>query len=117
MGIPYKMVLADKIVKQSTFASSVFFVITLVYLAIVYRNLPPFVPLYNQLPWGVGRLGDKMMIFVPVFMAVSFFLVNMGIAKFVYEKMPLVVRMMSITTFFISFVTFIFIIRVTLLVL
>jgi hypothetical protein len=117
MSIAFKTLFADKIVKQSGIASSVLLLLALLYLAVLYRSLPPFVPLFNQLPWGTERLGSKVMVFLPVVSVLVLFAVNMLVSRFIYEKMPLVVRMIGITTFFISVITFIFIIRITLLVL
>ncbi len=117
MFISFNKLLADKIIKQSAIASLTLLVLSGLYLLLLFRNFPPYVPLYNQLPWGVGRLGEKIMVFLPTVIVLFLFIINMLLSRMLYEKMPLVARMISITTFFISFVTFIFIVRISLLVL
>lgn len=117
MRISFNKLWADKIIKQSIIGSLVLFVLSTIYLLLLFKSFPPYIPLYNQLPWGVERLGDKLMIFLPSVVVFVLFLMNMLIARWIYERMPLVARMIGITSFFISFVTFIFIIRITLLIL
>lgn len=117
MRISFKMLLIDKIIKRSILASSILLVLSSISLLLLYRNFPPYIPLYNQLPWGVERLGDKIMIFLPNAIVLMLFIINMMLARQFYEKMPLVARMLGITTFFITLVTFIFLIRTTLLIL
>lgn len=87
--------------------------VALVFLLFFYRSLPPFIPVFNQLPWGEERLGDKLTIFIPLAIASTMLIGNMIFSQALYDKMPLVVRMISITTFFISFITLIFIIKTT----
>jgi hypothetical protein len=116
MNASINTLLADKIVKRSLTASTVLLIITLIFAALLFRNLPPFIPVFNQLPWGMERLGDRIYIFYPLLIAVGIFGGNLIFSQILYGKMPLVVRMISITTFFISFITCIFILRTILLI-
>jgi hypothetical protein len=113
----FKKLLSDRIVKQSSIISAVLLFTTLLYVIIVYRFLPPFIPIFNQLPWGMERLGERVTIFLPVVIAMCLYGINIIFSQIMYTKMPLVVRMISITTFFISFIICVFIIRTTLLIL
>lgn len=113
----FRHLTSDRIVKRSLLLAISLLVVTTIYLLVVYQMLPPIVPVFNQLPWGIERLGDKITIFLPLLTSFVFLLINMIFSNIMYEKMPLVIRMISITSLLIVFVTSIFIIRTTLLVL
>ena len=74
------------------------------------------IPVFNQLPWGINRLAEKNMYFLPLGLSILMIFINIIFSRLMYEKMPLVVRMLSITTLFVSFITLIFILRTALLV-
>lgn len=76
-----------------------------------YPHLPPFVPLFNQMPWGVARLGTKDQLFIPVFISFIILLVNTTLANSMYGKTPLIARILSITCLLIAFFVFLFTIR------
>lgn len=116
MSVTFKHLIQDRIVKKSYTASVFILFLTLIYAIFAYSKLPPFLPLFNQLTWGAQRLGDKYLFFVPLIVSSILIILNMFFSKIVYEKMPLVVRMIGITSFFISIITCIFVIRTTLLV-
>ncbi len=42
-----------------------------------YRFLPPFIPIFNQMPWGQERLGKTITIFVPVLVALLISIINL----------------------------------------
>lgn len=108
-----KDIQADKIVWYGSITAILFMLITLMYVAFIYRFLPPFIPLFNQLPWGVERLGAKQGIFLPIFYVVLIFGINMTLSKMLYLAMPLISRILTITTIIISLTTCIFVIRIT----
>lgn len=107
----FKRVNADRIIKLSTYISLGFLLLHLVYTSLLYNFLPPFFPLFNQMPWGEERLGTKIEIFLPLLITVSFFSLNFFISFWFYEKMPLVSRILGITTLLVSVLSFIFIVR------
>lgn len=112
----FNILFSDRIVKRSVTGAAAFIFVSLVYVAFFYRNLPPLIPVFNQLSWGTERLGERFTIFFPIGISIGILLGNMLFSQLLYEKMPLVVRMISITTFFICFITFIFVVRMTLLI-
>lgn len=95
------------------FFGGAFFIlaITLIYILLVFRNLPPVLPVFNQLPWGDQRLGPTWAIFLPDLLVFLIFIVNLVIAGVIYPKTPLLSRMLAVTSFVASFLTFLFIIR------
>lgn len=79
-----------------------------VFLAIFYKQLPPFIPLFNQFPWGDIRLGTPMEFFIPPLLGLVIFLINLSLANFIYLKLPLLSRMLSLTTLLSTFFVLLF---------
>lgn len=101
----------DKIILWGGAISLVLVFISFLYIMIFYPRLPPLFPLFNQMPWGETRLGVKEQIFIPLFIASVIIVGNFLFASFVYEKIPLISRILSVTTLLVSFFTFLFILR------
>lgn len=104
---------ADRITRFATVASIAFILVMVIYIVLVYQNLPPFLPLFNQLGWGDPRLSDKPFIFLLPTLTIGILIGNTLFASFVYEAMPLVSRMLITTNLLISALTLIFIFRMT----
>lgn len=111
MNAAFKQIRADKILRMVMTFSLVLVVFHAVYLAFFFFSLPPVVPLYNQMPWGEPRLGSRIEILIPLIITIVFFIINYVLLAKLYTSMPLVSRMIGITTLLISLVSFIFIIR------
>ncbi len=107
----FKSLNADRIIKLSTYFSFGFLLLHLSYTSFLYNFLPPFLPLFNHMPWGEERLGIKIEIFLPFFITLSFFLLNFFLTLRFYEKMPLASRILSITNLIVCVLSFIFIVR------
>lgn len=112
-----RTITADRITRTATIASLVILLVILGYTLLIYRSLPPYIPLFNQLGWGDPRLAEKYLIFLPLLLAVIVMSVNTVITYLLYETMPLVSRVITITSLLISTLTLIFIIRITQLIL
>ena len=113
----FKHVLADKIIKWGMLCAVVILVSQVLIILAGYFFLPPFIPLFNQLPWGEARLGTRFEIFLPVLITVSFFFLNMVLLTKIYEKVPLLSRILSVTMILTALLSAIFVIRTLLLVL
>lgn len=82
-----------------------------------YPSLPPFVPVFNQLPWGEKRLGATFSIFIPIFVALLIFIVNLITSALIYKKIPLISRLLAGISLLITILTFLFVIRTIILIL
>ena len=102
---------ADKIIRWGMTFSLIFFVFSSLLLALFYLKLPPLVPLFNQLPWGEDRLGAKFEFFIPIVITAFFFIFNYTLLRKLYITMPLVSRILGITTLLASLLLFIFVVR------
>ena len=106
-----RQIYADKILRWSTIISLLLLFMSGVYLLISYNSLPPFVAIYNQLPWGDDRLGLRYTIFIPFGIALALILINCFLCFYFYEKLPLISRMISATNVLIAVLASLFIIR------
>lgn len=101
----------DKMIFFSLIATTVFIVLNLTIILFFYQSLPPYIPLYNQMPWGEPRLGTKIEIFIPSVLILAIIIFNFFISGLYYQKIPLISRLFTITSLLISFLGFILIIR------
>ncbi len=103
----------DKIIGFSILASCSILLLSLFYIIFVYRYLPNFLPLYNQMPWGAARLGDKWQLFIVPIAAFFVVILNALLINILYNKVPLLARMLGVTTLLLTLITIIFIFRMT----
>src|SRR5258708_23706495 len=89
---------ADKIIYFCFLAGSILIVLSFALIGIFYSKLPPILPVFNQLPWGEARLGAKQQVFIPTGVALGFYLVNTTISYRMYDKIPLLSRIIMVTT-------------------
>ena len=59
MNVFFKRIVNDKVIRYGNAASAVLLVTEVIYTLFVYRYLPPFLPLFNQMPWGEMRIGES----------------------------------------------------------
>lgn len=113
----FKHIKSDKIIKWGVILASTLVILETAYILIAYTSLPPFLPIYNQMPWGESRLGSKIEIFLPVLITVAYIVINLFLITRLYTRMPLASRILSITTLLISVLSCIFITRTLFLIL
>lgn len=108
---------SDRILLRSFLLSILLEILTVSYALLNYNNLPPLVPIFNQLPWGDQRFMTTAGIFIPAIIFMFIFVSNLIIATLVYSKNPLISRIIAATTLLISVMNFIFIVRTILVIL
>ncbi|MBI4079405.1 MAG: hypothetical protein HY429_03860 [Candidatus Levybacteria bacterium] len=102
---------ADKILLFSILLSFIAIMICVFLVIVFYQKLPPVLPLFNQLSWGEARLGTKIQLGIPVSIAAIVLLINPFLSLLFYKELPLVSRIISITTLTVAVLSLIFIIR------
>lgn len=112
----FKDIRRDKIGRFGFLSACILSLLTFFYILLTYKNLPPFIPIFNQLPWGEQRLGITLTIFIPILIDLLIILFNLFISALIYQKMPLVSRMLAITTFIVTILTFLFVVKTVVLV-
>ena len=101
----------DKLIRLSLQIAALLLIAQLGYIAFSYRSLPILIPLFNQLSWGEARFGQRFEIFFPSIIVVIVFITNLLLLNHVYERMPLIARILGITILLISLLSFIFTIQ------
>jgi len=107
----FREIIKDKIIISAFFTNVFLIIITVAYVLIDYGKLPPFVPVFNQLPWGEQRLGLTITIFIPILVSVLLLAINIFISKIIYKKIPLISRMFAAISLLAGVLTFIFIVK------
>ncbi|MFH1186861.1 MAG: hypothetical protein V1697_01660 [Candidatus Levyibacteriota bacterium] len=107
----FKIIIDDKITQKGFILCFAIILISILYILFYYNSLPPLLPLFNQLSWGDQRLSKTIGIFIPPLIAFFIFLINLIISSRIYSRAPLLSRILAITSFLISVLTFLFIIR------
>ena len=107
----FKNLRHDRLVLRLFILSFIFLVITFIYIGINYSKLPPLLPIFNQLPWGQERLSITPGVFIPPFVALGIFIINIFLAAFSYSKLPLLARLFAVTTCLTSLLSLLFVIR------
>lgn len=111
-----KNIFADKVINIGFSVAFIFILIQTMILGLFYTKLPPLLPLYNQLSWGQPRIGGKNEFFIPLFIVICIFSLNLFICYKIYAKMPLVSRIFSQATLLVSFLALFFLVRTILLI-
>ena len=116
MSVNIKNLQKDKTVFSVLAISMLGMLISFLFLVFSYHSLPVLVPLFNQLPWGTDRLISREGLYIPCVIAFVFLFCNIFFSAIFYEKMPLIARMIAITSMLVSFFVSYFLIRTILLV-
>lgn len=104
-------IVSDKLAFRGFLASLLFVLLTIIYILINFSKLPPLVPIFNQLPWGNDRLVSAIGIFIPTIIFAVIFCFNIVFTSIVYDKSPLIARIVAAVTLILAFMNFLFIIR------
>ena len=107
----FKDIAADKAIVPAFFINGVFIVVSVIFILFSYSDLPPFIPIFNQLPWGERRLGPTLAIFIPALVALLILIINIFTCAFTYKKTPLVARMLAAVSLLTSILTCLLIIK------
>ncbi|MBI3984383.1 MAG: hypothetical protein HY344_00360 [Candidatus Levybacteria bacterium] len=93
-------------------------VLTIIFILLNLKNIPPYIPIFNQLPWGNERLTQGYGIFIPVALYIFIFVFNLGFSSVLYQKNnPLLARIVGSVNLLISVMIFVFILKTLLLIL
>lgn len=112
----FKDIRHDKTSRFGFLSAFTLSLLTFFYILFIYKNLPPFIPIFNQLPWGEQRLGVTLTIFIPLLIDWVIIVFNLFISAIIYQKMPLVSRMLAATSFIVTLFTFLFVVKTVVLV-
>ncbi len=87
------------------YASSLMFVFVLVLIVLVmfsYTSLPPLIPVFNSMPWGLSRLYvSSIVLYLPLSIGLVVIL-NLIILVLIYKKFTLLSRILSFNSLLLS---------------
>lgn len=90
--------------------------ISILFFLIKFSSLPPFLPIYNKMPWGYARLGTKIEMLIPLGIAMFFYSLNIMVSSKIYHQQPLLSRLIAMVSFFVSLISCIFALKIVSLV-
>jgi hypothetical protein len=111
MNTKFETLFSDKITSTSIMLSTLLLVLSAGVIAISYHAFPPLIPIYNQMPWGIARIGVRLTIFIPFMIALFIYGVNLFLSAFLYNNYTLVSRIVSLTTFCTTALFLLFLLR------
>lgn len=112
----FKYIKQDKLLFWSFIFSGTCIFISTACIAIFYHNLPPFLPIFNSLPWGYARVGSKILFFIPILITLTYIVINLTLSSLIYTKIVLLSRFIGATTLAASMSVLIFTIQILLLI-
>ncbi|MDP2585812.1 MAG: hypothetical protein Q8P29_02950 [Candidatus Levybacteria bacterium] len=112
----FKDIAQDKTITAAYLINIFLMIATVVYILFSYGKLPPFIPIFNQLPWGEQRLGNQLTIFIPTLVALLIFAINIFASASIYKKIPLISRMLAAVSLLAGILTFLFSIKTIVLI-
>lgn len=107
----FNYLIEDKLLQRLFIISFVLLILTIIYVIVNYSKLPPLLPVFNQLPWGEERLSATPGIFIPGVITFVIFIFNLAASILLYSKFPLLSRLLAITCFITTLLTFLFVLR------
>lgn len=113
----FKNLRHDKMTLYAFVGSFLTILFALLFIILSYNSLPPYIPVFNQLPWGEERITETYGIFIPLLIAFFVFIFNFVSSSYVYDRSPLISRILAFTSFLVSLLSLLFIVRTVLVVL
>lgn len=107
----FRTIRTDRIFFRGFLGIFILIIVNLILNLIFYAKLPPLIPIFNQMPWGEERLGTKTEIFMPLVITILVVVINIIVLALYYKKMPLVARMLILTSFLTTLLALLFTMR------
>lgn len=112
----FKHIQEDKVLFWSFILSAILLTGAIILIGIFFGRIPPFLPLFNSLPWGYARVGSKIAFFLPILIGWVVIIFNSIISSIMYEKIALLSRFIGGTTILISTAVLIFTLQILLVI-
>lgn len=102
----------NKIISLTTTASLILFVIGVGAIAIFWNKLPPVVPLWYSKPWGTDRLANPLWLFLLPGSSLAITGINIYIASMLTSEYLVFSQTLSLSSFVISILSIITLIKI-----
>ena len=107
----FKTLRKDSVLRWGFWITMLFITLSFLAIGIAYTNLPPFIPLYNHMPWGYARLGRTYELFLLPILVAGITAINTFLGTRLLVKHTLLARFLFISMICIALFNFIFIVR------
>lgn len=112
----FKYIKKDKVLFWSFVLSAILLTVSTLLIGIFFQHIPPFLPLFNSLPWGYTRVGSKITFFLPILIGWGMIAINSIVSSLIYERIVLLARFVGGTTIIICSTVLIFTIQILLVI-
>lgn len=109
------MTLTDKYFQRSLFFSLLFLIMACLLLLLFWTKLPPQIPLFYSLPWGLEQLGSPIELLVFPLTTLTAVFLTLASKRFLSSESFLVL-LTSLTGAFLSFLSLMALARIIILV-
>lgn len=89
------ILIKDRFILYTTSLTLIFLASSIALILFSYSSLPPLVPFFNSMPWGVDRLYDSNITLISPFVLVGITLLNTVVCLFIYKGFILLSRIIS----------------------
>lgn len=106
----FSLIMNDRLARIAIIVSMLFLVPTVILIMFFYEKLPPYIPLFNSMPWGEQRLFSSNINIIFPLVLIGVFLANTLFSAFVYKEYVLASRLLmlnSLLFFMLGFLAYI----------
>lgn len=90
--------------------------LTLAFLILIWRKLPPQIPLFYSLPWGEDQLGSPFFLLILPLGSLFWGILNFFLAVFSFEKEPLAAKILVWATALLTFLATLTLVKIIFLI-
>lgn len=90
-----KLVTKDRFIIYTSIVTFIFLTASVLLIITSFRSLPPLVPVFNSMPWGISRLYDSVIVLTFPLILVGVVFLNTIIYLLIYKKYTLLSRIIS----------------------
>lgn len=95
----FELLFRDRLIVFLLSLSLISYILLMGFFVLIRNRLPPYIPLFNSLPWGEGRLVATQFIFIFLSQLGLFFCLNTLVGLSLYKKFTLISRILAFNFF------------------
>ena len=95
----FRHIYSDKFVRVCVLLSCLFLLLLIIIIILSAGKLPPYIPLFNSMPWGEDRLFSSKSIFFLPAIFFGIFICNVVLATTLYKRYALISRILYFNLF------------------
>lgn len=90
-----RLITKDRFIFYTSVVTLFFLIVSIVLIIFSYSSLPPLVPIFNSMPWGISRLYDVYIIIFYPLVLVGIVILNTMVGLSIYKNFTLLSRIIS----------------------